>query len=358
MKNTSLIFFILLLGFSLLNAEPYFAFRTGVKCSQCHVNKTGGGKRTNFGVAFAQGQLSANHLVGEDEIFFDGLINDYVSVGGNYRVEEQYNLAYDEAGQDLKSGRMRNVTESNIYFQFNLIADRLIFYWDVNATNGTAREIFALMTYETFYVKYGAILLPYGLRLLDDDEKAFTRSETGYTYDRSSLGVEIGYEPGPFSFVINYTLDNGSAIVQYIDRSWRVGVSGGVRFKNDQFFVLAENFSETYEAGVFAGFGIGSFTLFGEYDYVIRNKIKQQVWLAEADLEITKGVNLKVIHEANQPDMSVSIARNLSTRNTFGVEYFPNPNLILSLLARVRDGVPSNGFVNQDDIIARLHLFM
>ena len=39
---------LLVLGTGVARAEPYLAVRTGAKCSDCHTNLDGGGKRTSF----------------------------------------------------------------------------------------------------------------------------------------------------------------------------------------------------------------------------------------------------------------------------------------------------------------------
>jgi len=48
----------LLFGAPSASAEPYLAIQEGYKCSKCHVNMTGGGKRTDFANIYVQTRLA------------------------------------------------------------------------------------------------------------------------------------------------------------------------------------------------------------------------------------------------------------------------------------------------------------
>ena len=70
-------------------AEPYLAVRTGYKCMVCHVNPTGGGKRTEFGSIYGQTAMAAERL---DLPVHKAQVFDLVKAGGEVSVPEQREL--------------------------------------------------------------------------------------------------------------------------------------------------------------------------------------------------------------------------------------------------------------------------
>src|SRR5437879_12552844 len=68
------------------HAEPYLALTQGAKCSQCHVNPTGGGLRNAFGDVFAQTQLPARHIDTGTDIWA-GQIARFLALGGDLRFD-------------------------------------------------------------------------------------------------------------------------------------------------------------------------------------------------------------------------------------------------------------------------------
>src|SRR5690606_34304264 len=79
-------------------AEPYMAVRTGFKCSQCHLNQTGGAGRTEYGNAYTQYKLVMSQTQSliknsrEDGLTsFDPKLNDAVTIGANFRTEQFMN---------------------------------------------------------------------------------------------------------------------------------------------------------------------------------------------------------------------------------------------------------------------------
>jgi len=74
--------------------------RTGYKCVACHVNPTGGGKRTEFGSIYSQTAMAAERLdlrtgkpvpagASEPESW-TGRLSDQFAVGADLRATSQY----------------------------------------------------------------------------------------------------------------------------------------------------------------------------------------------------------------------------------------------------------------------------
>ena len=338
------------LQFAPAQAEPYIAARTGLKCSSCHVNQTGGGKRTDFGVIYSQTQLPMRVVkTPKGGSAFDPHLSETVSLGANFRVAETFTFEYTNSeGETFPASNSTSFPEANLYVQMDVIDEFLLLYLDQTlAPSSSNREFFGLLTHgeKAPYIKIGRYLLPYGMRLLDNS--AFVRSKTGFTYARSGTGIEVGWEPKRYSIVASVTDEQFSSVASIWFRRFQIGGS------------VAKNITrgDNAAAGPFAGANFGRFTLLGEVDYINADGIDQLATLAEVNYLLTQGFNVKVTYEFFDRNGDVPNEHDGQDRLTFGIEPFLAQMLQVRAFYRINEFIPQNGPENQDQAYVEFHVF-
>jgi len=320
---------------SQVRAEPYLSLRTGLKCSQCHVNRTGGGGRNDFGSVWGQTQLPLR-TVG---IRTRGL-NDWVAIGFDVRSR------FSAAMSDVTPQTVFDVPEAQLQLEAKVIPNALSFYLDqtVGPDRAAARELFAVVDLPLGgWAKAGKFLLPFGWRLWDDN--AFIRSQTGFTYGSPDVGVEVGIEPGPLSWSV--ALSNGVQGGGEGDDGKMVTSSAALVFPFMRIGASAsrnEVPSGTITMfGGFAGGRIGPLVLLGEADWIQGRPEglparDQFVAYVEGDLLVYRGVNAKVAYGYH--DRDVNVVEDQRIRMRFGLEVFPVGFAQVSLLYTLLDDIP------------------
>lgn len=339
-------------------SEPYLAVRLGLKCSSCHVNRTGGGMRNDFGAIFAGTNLPSRNTGFQ---FQNRALNDWLKMGGNFRIAGTANLS------DATPQTALDINRANLYLEAKLIEGKLTLYLDETLAPGGAnsREFFALLEVPsiTGYVKAGTFFLPSGLRILDDRE--FIRRETGFTMLAPDQGIELGLEPGPFSVVVALTNGNSGAAendsgkrvtgtAAWVQRRFRLGASAS---RNTQSGM------NTDVVGGFGGLSFGRVSLLGEVDFVSGASaeganVDQVVAYGEGNVLVRQGINAKITYGFH--DRNVDRAEDERIRARLGLEVFPFPYFQLSGFYVVRDDIPASlslALPQQDQVILELHLF-
>lgn len=335
---------------SRVEAEPYIAVREGMKCAQCHVNRTGGGKRTPYGLIYSQTLLPMKTMSPEGQApLLDGKINDFISVGGNFRVDDLTLFEYTSTtGETVESSNRLNMAEANVYLQMDLIKDFLMFYIDETvAPTSQNREAFGMVTIPDHdaYLKFGRMFLPYGLRLLDDG--AFVRNRTGYTFNRQDVGVEVGFTPGRYLFLMNVTNNQLTLLGSIAHRRFRLGASYG----------QSTEIGDRFVAGGFGGVHIDRMTFLGEVDFIRENEIDRLALLAEVNYLLRTGLNAKIAYEFFDRNRDVENARDGQERVIFGVEPFLTQFLQVGIFYQLNRFIPQNAAQNQDRLLLQLHVF-
>src|SRR5262249_54210039 len=182
-------------------AEPYLAVKTGLKCAVCHVNPTGGGKRTEFGATYSQTEFAAGRLdpetgkvtEGTEPAPFTGRINNPIPLGADLRGNATATII-PHATDTYAFDPVRAQT----YLEVQPIVNRLTLYLDEQVSPGAAtnRETYALLYNgsRSLYVKAGRMFLPFGLRIEDDN--AFVRAQTNTSYTSYDDGVRTRLSMG------------------------------------------------------------------------------------------------------------------------------------------------------------------
>jgi hypothetical protein len=346
-------------------AEPYLAVATGFKCSQCHVNPTGGGLRSAYGNVFAQTLLPAQHLdTGTDP--WTGAINRFLALGGDLRFDAQRTEVPHT--QALNAFQLQ---QARVYLEASVVPERLEVYIDEQVAPGGALNREAWVMYwsanHDWYVKGGQMYLPFGLRL--QDQTAFILQTSGINMTTPDQGIEFGWLKGHWDAQLAFSngtaggaaTANGkqsSAQLAWVDSWWRLGAAanyndaaqGGSRSAFALFAGLrtgpiawlgqAELIDDRTGTSTSSGAGGtgGSSGTSGTSTTSPAGGVKSVATLVEGNWSPARGHNIKVTAEFLDPNRSVK--NNGQTRYSLIYEVTPIQFVQLRGGVRYGDGIP------------------
>lgn len=369
-------------------AEPYMAVREGMRCSACHVNITGGGKRTDLVAMHAKDVMRYPRFfekLSKPVEAFGGDINQYLAIGADLRTSAT--LIMQELGADgtvanntAFRGRLDEVeievNEANLYGDIRLIPDVLSLYIDQRfAPSTTTREAWGMLRLPwNSFLKVGKMFLPYGLQLQDDN--AFIRggrngsATTGFSFFQQQPAVEVGIEPDPFSIIAAVSEGPpGDRDVQVTTTAY--GVIDELPVVRN--LLLGGSFSRTGPPGVqtnvfgfFTGTNLGPFTYLGEVDWRYEKSDQTGgeyrgtfIHYSELNYLAFGWLNTKLAFDYADDDGDISQrADDSENRVSVGIEPFFSRFFQVRVFYRVSNGIESNPSHNQDLWIAEVHIFL
>lgn len=350
---------LILLGATKVQAEPYLAIKNNVKCSACHVNPIGGGLRTTFGNFYGHNSLpveSSNLSTAEV-----GKITEWLGLGGNFRNNAE-NIQ-DDADNNASTFK---VESAQIYLAVTPKNSPLTFYLDQQVAPGAAinREAFVLYRFSGLnYIKAGKMYVPFGLRL--EDDSAFVRQATGFNFDNSDNGVELGLESS--NSALSLFVTNGTGSVSNNDDRFLYGAKAEHLFSNYRIgatLVYNDGSDETQTLyNIYAGLTWLDFTFLAEAD-LISTKSDNSLGtdrkdvvagLFEINYQVQKGLNLKFTSELLDPDTDIS--DNHETRYSLIAEYAPISNIQLRGGIRIADSIPQRPERSSENLFLQTHLY-
>jgi hypothetical protein len=337
------------------SAEPYLAVESGLKCANCHVNPSGGGKRNAFGTLYARNQLSARavELVEGRAPWTGDVSSRWLGVGADFRG------GYENVDiPGLDTGSETAVTRATVYAELRLVPQLLSVYVDqkIAPDDSENRESYLLVTPMNgkLTIKAGQMFVPFGLRVEDDE--TFVRQATGVNFLTPEDGVELGLELSRWSAQVAVLDgpsggdDTLSASAAYVQPRWRVGAS--VNTSEDAF-------GDREMQSVFAGLKTGPISWLAEVslidDQAPAGSNDSFATLLEGNYRLRKGHNIKVGYEYLEPNRD----RDEDQQERYSVVWEYNPLQFVQSRVGVRryNGIPNIAASNRDEVFAQLHVY-
>jgi len=354
-------------------AEPYLTVRAGAKCSDCHTNVTGGGKRTAFP------HIHAHDILHDLQILpipararsFDGQLHSHVSIGGDFRAASTtvFSDRPDASGRVDRNQAFRSHVDSTdldveellVYLQVDLWPDVLSLYVDEDLNGGaTNREAFALLRGVLpldGYVKAGRLFPTYGLRVHDDE--TFIRARSGFTFDNPDEGAEIGIQPGPF--FVGASVTNGAGG----DRDVQLTLNAYTVLEDLPGIghtLLGASYARQSNArsvsGLYAGANLWRFTYLGEVDFIDDSTsgsvTARDHFAAYGEIDFLAFDWLNVRGAVDY--VKVRGDRD-QTRYVIGLEPFIDKHLQPRIQYRINNGPPQLPELNRPELVFELHVW-
>ena len=361
-------------------AEPYMALREGYACGDCHTNRTGGGMR-NLTVEMHGAEIlnlpnDGDGLFPEVDERLSPHINDFLSVGGNFRLVDTllFQDAPDATGRVDNNTAFREIESNDIdiqqgtlYAEIRLIPEYLSLYIDERVAPGGAdnREAFGIVDKilpKEAYIKGGRFFPAFGLKL--QDNRAFVNAHSGFSFDRSVTGVEVGRTGEGLNWQVSVSEGNedndldqlvtGNAFYMWRD----VGALTSVMLGGSAAYDEPDNNGfQAYTA--YGGFAAGPLALLAQGVFLDTESATadDQSWAGyiEANWLFSDWINGKVAFDYTDPsDNASDDERN---RVSIGIEPFIDEFLQLRLFYRVYNGPKTNISANRDELSVEAHLF-
>jgi len=362
-------------------AEPYLAVRSGLKCSFCHVNRTGGGMRTDVFQQAAAGFLKYPRGLfaepGDAAERFSGKLAGGLSLGADFRALNVSRFQDDPDGEGRvplnRLARSFQANEFEIdealgYLRADLVPDALSFYAAESFAPGGAasREALLLIPVAVLdggYVKVGQFYPPFGLRLQDDG--AFTRARTGFNFSNPDQGMELGIDAGGASGAVSVTNGGsgsgaGSAKLYAANATY---LKPGIPFLRSVMLgasVARNDLSRETFYGAYLGTSPWRLTFLAEAN-LIRSEtesgetVDRAAAHAEVDWLVVDWLNARLAYDYYDPDRELK--QDHQDRFTVGLEPFLSRFLQLRLSYVVANGIPQRPQDSAAELRAEVHLF-